>query len=115
MPKGIKGFPKGVHHKTEFQGGNEHPLWKGDKVSYSSLHEWISVNWGKAKNYFCKCGKQALDWANITGIYDRSRENWEPMCRSCHKKFDKADTSAARKALKEKRLWKKSVAVGPQV
>jgi len=109
MPKGFKGFLKGCHPRTEFQEGENHPLWKGDKVGYTGLHDWISVHWGKARNYFCKCGKQGLDWANITGIYSRDRKNWEPMCRSCHKKFDHADTSAARKVLKEKReLCKRS-------
>jgi len=103
MPKGIKGFQKGVQNKTQFQGGTKHPLWKGNKVGYSALHEWISVNWGKAREYFCKCGEQALDWANLDGVYERSRKHWEPKCRSCHKKFDKADTSKAREALKNKR------------
>lgn len=103
MPKGLKGFQKGDHHKTEFKNATKHPNWKGDKVGYTSLHEWIGVHWGKARQYWCKCGKQALDWANVTGIYDRDRNNWETMCRSCHKKFDKADTTKAREALKKKR------------
>lgn len=103
MPKGVKGFQKGVHHISEFKNGKLHPLWKGNKVGYKSLHEWIGSNWGKAKNYFCLCGKQALDWANINNIYDRNRENWQTMCRSCHKKFDRADTTKARIALALKR------------
>ena len=85
MPKGFKGFQKGIHHKTEFKKGTKHPNWKGDEVGYSSLHEWIGINWGKARNYLCECGNQALDWACITRIYNRDRNNWQPMCRSCHK------------------------------
>ena len=103
MPIGIKGFSKGVHWDTEFKNGDKHPLWRGDAVGYKSLHEWISVSWGKAKDYLCSCGFRALDWANITGIYNRDRDNWRPMCRSCHKKFDGADTSKAREALRFKR------------
>ena len=99
-------FKKGDHPKTEFKKGELHPLWKGGEVGYSSLHEWIAVNWGKAKIYSCKCGNRALDWANLTNVYDRNRYNWEPMCRSCHKKFDKADTSKAREALALKRKQK---------
>lgn len=101
--KGKKGFQKGEHPKTEFRNGKSHPLWKGDRVGYSSLHEWIAVHWGKAREYNCKCGKPALDWANLFGKYIRDRREWEPMCRSCHKKYDKADTSKARKALSTKR------------
>jgi transposase-like protein len=87
----------------KFQKGLSHPLWKGGKVGYSSLHEWIAVNWGKAKEYVCShCPRQALDWANIGQIYNRERENWMPLCRSCHKKYDKADTSKAREALRKK-------------
>ena len=29
MPKGIKGFQKGHHPKTEFKKGGKHPNWKG--------------------------------------------------------------------------------------
>ena|SRR3990167_9457645 len=108
MPIGIKGFRKSYHPKTEFKKGKLHPLWKDGKVGYKSLHEWIGVNWGKAKEFICThCIKRALDWANVNGIYNRERENWMPLCRSCHKKFDKADTSVARAALAEKRRKQK--------
>lgn len=97
-------FKPGCHHITEFRPREEHPLWKGDKVGYVSLHEWLGVNWGKARTYACEhCPKQALDWANKNGIYNRDRENWMTLCRSCHKKYDKADTSKARAAMALKR------------
>lgn len=107
MPKGIKGFQKGIKHKTSFKPGINHPNWKGDEVGYKSLHEWVGVNWGKAKEYkcicLCGCKRQALDWANITGLYNREKENWKTLCRSCHRKVDKISTVAARKALAIKR------------
>lgn len=104
MAKGHKGFQKGEIPKTAFKKGNKHPLWKDGQVGYSSLHEWIAVNWGKAKEYVCElCPKRALDWANKTNTYDRNRENWMTLCRSCHKKYDKADTSKARETLAAKR------------
>lgn len=101
--KGVKGFQKGIHYDTSFKPGKAHPLWKGAKVGYSALHEWIAVHWGKAREYLCKCGKQALDWANLRGKYTRDRREWEPMCRSCHKKYDKADPKKARVAMAKKR------------
>lgn len=69
--------------------GEKHPLWKGDNVGYSALHEWISFNWGKPK--LCEqCGtteSKKFQWANL-GIYNRDRKNWKRMCASCHHKFD---------------------------
>lgn len=93
---------------TQFQKGSLHPLWKDGAVGYKALHEWIGVNWGKAKEYKCShCPRQALDWANIDDIYNRERKNWMPLCRSCHRIYDKIDTTKAREALALKRKYAK--------
>jgi len=71
--------------------GSKHPGWKGDNVGYKGLHCWISSNWGRLKE--CEqCGiKKAkkFEWANITSVYDRNKDNWKRMCCSCHAIFDK--------------------------
>ena len=66
------------------------PVWKGDYIAYSSLHDWLRGNYQKPKS--CqKCGLvKKLDFANITGIYNRDISNWAFWCRRCHKKFDLA-------------------------
>jgi hypothetical protein len=77
---------------TEFKKGlvanEKHPNWKGDKVGYDALHQWVSRNWGKAKE--CVNGHIApkYEWSNLTGIYNRDRCNWRQLCISCHRKDD---------------------------
>lgn len=58
--------------------------WKGNAVSYASLHEWVRNN--KPRPVFCmQCGvKPAFDVANISGEYLRDLGDWEWLCRTCH-------------------------------
>lgn len=94
-------IPKSVCLKMGIsRRANKNPNWAGNKVKYISLHQWIYRNYGvpdKCEIDGCKYPKQGssylitrptLQWANITGIYDRDRKNWKMMCRSCHAKFD---------------------------
>ena len=77
---------------SESKKGHKHPSWKGDKVDYASLHEWIRNNLPIPKK--CQnCGKEKrLDAACITGNYIRTGDNWQLnwkyLCRSCHMKSD---------------------------
>lgn len=59
------------------------PNWIGDKVGYIGLHNWIRRRLPKPE--FCiDCGiRPAIDLAN-KGIYNRSLDNWEWLCRKCH-------------------------------
>ena len=73
--------------------GKLHPNWKGDKVGYCGLHDWLRSIEGpanKCENIKCKKeGKQKFHWANVTGKYKRKRENWAMLCVTCHNRFDK--------------------------
>ncbi|MCK4782076.1 hypothetical protein KAS79_04120 [Candidatus Parcubacteria bacterium] len=74
---------KGMH--TEEKNCN----WKGDKASKGAMHFWIIGQKGKASEYKCKyCLKQARDWANVDHTYKRILEDYIPLCRSCHSKYD---------------------------
>lgn len=56
---------------------------------YTSTHQWIYLHFGKANQ--CKhCGKNEgyFEWANISGEYKREIEDWVPLCKPCHLKFD---------------------------
>ena len=83
--KGLKGYTNGGTY-----GGNElHPGWKGDKVGYSGVHKWIVRHYGRAE--FCVWGDHPAtryNWANVSHEYTRERDDWLPMCPSCHWKYD---------------------------
>jgi hypothetical protein len=59
-------------------------MWKGDKVKYNALHDYIKYNLPKP-NKCQDCNKsKRLDLANISGNYLRDLSDWEWLCRSCH-------------------------------
>lgn len=67
---------------------SNNPQWKGDKVGYKSLHEWVSGQLGRPDRC-SKCGKVgAVDLANISNKYKRDLSDWEWLCRKCHMQQD---------------------------
>lgn len=100
----LKKAHKGRHHspKTEFKKGlipwnkgkefmadEKHPNWKGDKVGYSALHNWIRKKLGKPKKCeHCGTTKGTLHWANKSGEYKRDLTDWISLCVRCHRKYD---------------------------
>lgn len=80
--------------------GKLHGQWKGQSVSYIGLHKFLREN--KPKPNKCEsCGKSArLDIACVTGKYTRNFEDYQWLCRSCHRKFD--DTILNIKHMKKK-------------
>jgi len=90
---------KGCHaHKKNCQCmacviryGKDHPNWKGDNVGYAGIHKWIKTQIGKPK----KCEDcrsttaKKYEWANISGKYKRSVDDWKRLCVKCHRRFDK--------------------------
>ncbi len=68
--------------------GNKNPMWKGDKVGYIPLHQWIGNH--KPKPKFCEICKKnkPYDLANISGEYKRDVNDFKWLCRSCHMKSD---------------------------
>ena len=63
---------------------DRNPHWKGDKVSYEALHDWITSR--KPKPEFCVCCgvKSPIDLANISQEYHRDVNDFEWLCRKCH-------------------------------
>jgi len=64
--------------------GKNHGLWKGDKVGYEGLHEWVRNNYPPPDK--CEdCDKIGeVDACNISGKYLRVRNDWKYRCRKCH-------------------------------
>jgi hypothetical protein len=71
-------------HNNRGLRGEKTSQWKGDNISYSGLHVWLGRH--RIKPAACEnCGKiSKLDFACITGIYNRDSSNWKYLCRSCH-------------------------------
>lgn len=64
--------------------GNKNPMWKGDKVGYRALHQWVKRRLSKPK--LCNNCKKVSphDLANISQKYKRDLDDWEWLCRRCH-------------------------------
>src|SRR5579863_3573786 len=73
--------------------GKENPMWKGNKVGYCALHDWLERWYGKAfkcENKECKTkNPKKYQWANMTGKYKRDRNDFKMLCINCHNKMDR--------------------------
>ena len=88
---------KGQHLSpaTQFKKGEQRAeknnKWRGDDVSYSAIHHWVTNNWGRPS--FCEhcktSARNTYDWANISDEYKRDRNDWLRLCRPCHSKYDR--------------------------
>src|SRR6266498_1608284 len=63
--------------------GIKNPMWKGAKVGYAALHEYVAKRYPKPDLCESCHIEPPLDLAN-KGIYDRNIKNWEWLCRRCH-------------------------------
>lgn len=81
---------KGIEPKIKFIAiGEESPSWKGDRVGYGALHDWVR-KW-KGKPRICEhCGIEGnnLEWANKSQEYKRDLNDWIRLCRTCHRRYD---------------------------
>ncbi len=75
--------------------GSESSQWRGDKIKYFGIHQWLQKYYGKAyicQNLTCELKELNLvcEWAKLKHVdYERKRENFVMLCRSCHRKYDK--------------------------
>lgn len=68
--------------------------WKGERASYSAIHHWVKKHYGapnRCENPNCPKITILYEWSNISGKYIRERTDWQMLCRSCHRRFDKRD------------------------
>lgn len=73
------------------KGSNSY-AWKGDKVSYPSIHQWVAY-WKGSPDTCEQCGKTGfkvgqIQWANIDHKYRRVLEDYIRLCVKCHFQFD---------------------------
>lgn len=74
------------------QSLSDNHMWKGEHATYGAKHMRVYHSLGRAADYgCCICGRKdtlaRYDWANLSGNYDDIND-YAPMCRSCHKKYD---------------------------
>lgn len=63
--------------------------WRGDKVGYGGVHQWVYKKLGKASKC-TKCGStKNIQWANKSKKYLRDLTDWMELCNSCHFAYDK--------------------------
>ena len=91
----------------EVKLAEKNPNWKGNKVGYKGLHNWLHKRLPKPK--LCEeCKKRKpYDLANISGKYLRDLKDWKWLCRKCHMvedgRFQKFINSSRSKGKKWKR------------
>ena len=73
---------------SENVSGEKHGQWKGNKVGYKGLHEWIRTH--KPKPLFCEDCKKLppKNLANLSGEYRRDINDFKWLCCKCHIKLD---------------------------
>jgi hypothetical protein len=85
----------------------EQSRWKGDKVGYFGVHDWLTKHYGQPTG--CEvCGlydtTRKYYWANISREYKRDRNDFKRMCMPCHRKYDGAGKKAWATFLKRKAI-----------
>lgn len=84
------------------QWGENNHQWKGEAVSYRSLHKWVHRNFPKPKTC-SNCNQiKKLEAANISQKYLRDLLDWEWLCRKCHMIKDGRLNSLHSKEVEEK-------------
>lgn len=72
--------------------GETNHAWKGEKVKYCGLHDWVRRELGTPDT--CEhCRKvgygREMHWANKDHKYKRNLTDWLRLCIHCHRKYDK--------------------------
>ena len=96
------GDPLGV--KQEYgASGADSVSWKGDDITYHTVHVRLTKRKGKAAQHGCvTCGSPAKHWAydhtdpdekigesrGRPMAFSTDMDRYQPMCRSCHGKLD---------------------------
>lgn len=91
----IKAFKKGSIPWNkglimEDRRNENNPMWLGDKVKMSGLHDWVYVRLGNpSKCELCSTTEDRVyHWANKSGEYRRDIADWLRLCVPCHRKYD---------------------------
>ena len=99
------GDPLGVKQERGASGADA-VSWKGDDITYRTMHTRLSAAKGSAAQHDCvACGNRAAHWAyDHTDPDEKTSESpwgpiafstdvdrYQPMCQSCHTKLDRGE------------------------
>jgi len=88
--KGKIAWNKGL--KLPQFSGEKAGHWKGAKVGYYGIHNWLIRKFGKAnkcENFNCSKKYNKFHWAKLKDkTYERKRENFWMLCIRCHAIYD---------------------------
>ena len=69
---------------------------------YARIHRWLKNNFGiaiKCDNNLCEGKSINFQWALVKGKkYEKNRENFIQLCKSCHSKYDITEETFAKKS-----------------
>lgn len=81
------------------------------RKEYNKIHQWIKYRYGKAdrcENPHCEGKSKNFDWALNRGAkYERKRENFTRLCKSCHGVQDSTEEKRAKLSKAFNRLSEK--------
>lgn len=88
--KGHEPWNKGIK-RTDIMG-DKNWIWRGNDVSYGSLHKWVRRHLG-IPGECAYCGfdtKQGrIEWASVSHEAKRDLKDYLPLCIPCHRDYDK--------------------------
>jgi len=83
--------------------GEKNPFWHGDIVGYNSLHDWAKRR--KEKPDVCEMCNwfEPIHLSNISGEYKRDIDDFQWLCRDCHRIYDEQMRDAIGAVSEERR------------
>lgn len=93
-PYRIKKGSKYCSKDCAFADENNHK-WKGNDVSYSGLHKWVTEHKGKAKMCINCQSTISVQWASKSHKYLRNIDDWLELCSKCHGIYDSGKNRGA--------------------
>lgn len=78
-------------NKPPILTGKDNPGWRGDKVGFHGVHDWVYKVLGAPKKCeHCSISEpdRMYHWANKHHTYRRRVRDWMRLCVPCHRKYD---------------------------
>lgn len=90
--KNKKHSPESIEKMKKRKGVEKGRVFKGDNVG---IHYWVERELGKPMICeICKTTERKVyDWSNKDHKYRKVVEDWQRLCRKCHKKYDEENNN----------------------